>query len=147
MVLSNYIVSMLLFVYGSLRKGFPNHYLVEDSPYIGEFTTVEKYLMVGTKSKSFPYILYEKYAIADQATKIIGEVYDISEDTLKKIDQLEGHPDTYLRLRVCITNGNDFIFSSIYILENIDIIEEIYKNIGDRFGIVVSGDWKKYCLG
>ena len=137
---------MLLFVYGSLRKGFPNHYLVEDSPYIGEFTTVDTYLMVGTKSKSFPYILHKTYAIANQTTHILGEVYDISEDTLGKIDRLEGHPDTYLRLRVCITNGKEFLFSSIYILENIDIIEEIYKNIGDRFRIVVHGDWKKHCL-
>ena len=132
---------MLIFVYGSLLKGFQNNYILENSTFVGEFATVEGYILVGAKSRSFPYVLNR--INGDASTQIMGELYDVSEDTMNKLDKLEGYPTIYNRKIINITNGVDIVCSNIYILENQDLIDEIHKS--DRFLIISHGDWKKYC--
>ena len=84
---------MLLFVYGSLRRGFPNHYMLEDSVYIGDFITTDKYIMIGTISKAFPYIIKDCVVDGTMPTQIVGELYDVyGSNTINMIDKLEGHP-------------------------------------------------------
>jgi gamma-glutamylaminecyclotransferase len=136
---------MLLFVYGSLRRGFPNHYILENSVYIGEFSTTDGYIMIGTRSKVFPYII--KDSIVDDATptQIVGELYDVEPNTINRIDELEGHPHTYNRQLITVTNNTDVFESYIYILENPIILDGIIKNIGSRFIIVSCGDWATFC--
>jgi gamma-glutamylaminecyclotransferase len=131
---------MLIFVYGSLKKDFQNHYLLEDSKYIGEATTTDFYTMIGTKSKAFPYIISN---YPDNAgTCIKGEVYDISEEVLEKLDKLEGHPDTYTRRNIYVSADKDSLIVFAYILDNQYILNNIIKYIGKRFEIIEDGIWK-----
>ena len=137
---------MLLFVYGSLRRGFPNHYMLEDSVYIGDFITTDKYIMIGTISKAFPYIIKDCVVDGTMPTQIVGELYDVyGSNTINMIDKLEGHPHIYNRQLISVTNNIDVFESYIYVLENTIIVECIIKNIGSRFIIVSCGDWDKFC--
>ena len=51
-----------IFVYGTLKRGQPNHYLIENASngivrYVGEGKTIEKWPLVVYTMFSIPYIL------------------------------------------------------------------------------------------
>jgi gamma-glutamylaminecyclotransferase len=143
---------MYIFVYGSLRKGLHNNHLLDDAKYIGKFTTINHYIMIGTKSFSYPYLIDPTYlkfnlysSIADDYSKnIVGEVYEIDNVLMKKLDSLEGHPDYYTRKQIQVENDIAKIYVYAYILENKDIINSIERYINHRFIFVESGDWVKF---
>lgn len=136
---------MLLFVYGSLRQGLQNHHILHSARYICECKTIDTYIMIATKSKSFPYILHDKHMPEKYTpTHITGELYEISDETLQKLDILEDHPYTYTRQLINISTGTDIIQAHAYILENLSIIHTIKNNMGKRFVFVLSGDWKLF---
>ena len=136
---------MYVFVYGSLRRGFPNHFFLVKSIYMGEYHTVDKYHMVGQISRAYPYIVKPEHDLGSDPVHIIGELYDIDEDVLADLDNLEGYEqecdDFYTRRLIRITDGNNEKNAYVYILENKCIIEEIKNNMGYRFELVPSGDW------
>lgn len=137
---------MYLFVYGSLRRGFPNHFFLEKSIYMGTYSTVDKYHMIGQVSKSFPYVVVAETEFDNtNPTHIIGELYEIDADVLQDLDALEGHPDFYTRRTVLVSDesGEHTYSAYMYILENPGIISGL-KNNG-RFELVPSGDWSIYC--
>jgi gamma-glutamylcyclotransferase (GGCT)/AIG2-like uncharacterized protein YtfP len=139
-------VTMHLFVYGSLRQGFPNHFFLKNARYIGPFHTIDKYIMIAQKSKAFPYIVHS--FAGGNSTTISGELYDVDAETLRSIDDLEGHPEFYRRRTVIISNDTISYSAYIYILENSSIIDGIIENMNDgagRFELVGDGDWKNYC--
>ena len=82
-----------IFVYGSLLKGLSNHHrLIRNDNtvrYLGPAQTQEKYCMVGL---GFP-ILSSKI----NNYHIYGELYAVQPSVLESLDQLEGHPDAYVR--------------------------------------------------
>ena len=138
--------TMHLFVYGSLRQGFPNHFFLKSAKYIGPFHTADKYVMIAQTSKAFPYIVHSFAGV--NSIPICGELYDIDAATLHAIDNLEGHPEFYRRRTVIVTDNTTSYSAYIYILENGSIIDGIIENMigGEgRFEIVADGDWKKYC--
>jgi gamma-glutamylcyclotransferase (GGCT)/AIG2-like uncharacterized protein YtfP len=130
---------MLLFVYGSLRNGLQNHPLLEHATYIGEYTTQTSYIMIGTKSKSFPYLIKSHTLPSLTPTPIIGELYDIPSTLIERLDTLEDHPNTYTRQLI---SDNPPI--EAYIVDNLTLINQIKKWIGKRFVYISSGDWKQY---
>ena len=86
-----------VFVYGTLRKGFGNHYLLRDSKFIGYGITKEKYSL---------YVDGIPYVVKIPNTQIKGEVYEVDKHTLDELDELEGHPDFYRRELIdVIVNG------------------------------------------
>jgi gamma-glutamylcyclotransferase len=36
--------------------------------------------------------------------KVLGAIYEISEEDLRRLDKYEGYPDTYTRMKVAVTN-------------------------------------------
>ena len=87
-----------VFVYGTLRNGYRNHYLLEErSRFLGNAKSVCKYTMTAIEY----YEEGEKFAVPlvskSPQTKILGELYEISEEVLKDLDELEGHPKIYTR--------------------------------------------------
>ena len=84
----------LLFVYGTLRRGGPNHPRLAGARLVGEGTTVERLaLFVG----DFPYL-----AAAPAVHRVRGEVYAVDAALLAAIDRLEGHPTWYERRPVAV---------------------------------------------
>lgn len=79
----------LVFVYGTLRKGYSNHHLMRGARYLGPARTRENYaLYLG----EFPYLIKDHALCA-----IAGELYGVSPAAMKLLDQLEENPDWYCR--------------------------------------------------
>lgn len=139
---------MLLFVYGSMRKGMPNNVRLQvaDAKYIGAYTTRDPYYMIGLKSKAYPYATEEQlHPSLQPPVQIQGELYEISESLLQSLDVLEGHPDEYMRKPVWI--GDD-MQAEMYVLENPAVKREIAKAFErgwTRFVSVPGGDWVAHC--
>jgi gamma-glutamylaminecyclotransferase len=130
---------MRLFVYGTLRQGCTNHHLVFGSPYLGPATTAEPYVMATQKSRSFPYI----FKHADfYAVPVQGEIYEINDEILRRLDILEGHPDHYRRQQVRVVSPKGKMLEcEAYVLEDNGMLNEIVNGLGMTFVYVKDGDW------
>jgi gamma-glutamylaminecyclotransferase len=84
----------LLFVYGTLRRGGPNHALLAGARPLGAATTVERHALF---VEDFPYL-----APTPAVHRVRGEVYGVDAATLAAIDRLEGHPTWYERRPVAV---------------------------------------------
>lgn len=109
---------MLVATYGSLKKGFHNHGFLSDSKCLG-VDSLGGFAMY--KYSSFPMVV----ASDDINDTIMVEVYEVSTDTLVRLDYLEGHPEFYRRVHVDTIYGDAFIYigSRIQIRDNMEKIE------------------------
>ncbi len=91
-----------VFVYGTLKRGFSNHYYLADAKFIGNATTKEKYAMY--EDFGIPFVYKD-----EKVSHIKGEVYEVDDATLSAIDHLEGHPEVYKRelVKVILENGEE----------------------------------------
>ncbi|GAB0094592.1 Troponin C-akin-1 protein [Sergentomyia squamirostris] len=86
------------FVYGTLKRGEPNHHVltkVENG--VGKFvgnaeTTVKLPLVIGTRY-NIPFLLNKRGV----GKFVRGEVYEVDETMMGKLDELEGYPEFYDR--------------------------------------------------
>ncbi|MGD8121051.1 gamma-glutamylcyclotransferase family protein [Vibrio sp. TRT 2004] len=108
----------LVFVYGTLRQGERNHYLLEDSQYLGKHTTPPIYSL---------YDLGSYPAVSDGQSAIFGEVYLIDEHTLEQLDSIEDVPVIYRRKQIETTFGLAWVY--------------IYQDISQLDVLIASGDW------
>ena len=88
-----------LFVYGTLKRGFGNHHYLKTERYIGRAVTKEKYALY---EAGIPCVVKNR-----PVCRIKGEVYEVTKETLRNIDLLEGHPFCYRRekIPVILENG------------------------------------------
>lgn len=84
-----------IFVYGSLKAGEYNHIYLDNATFLYHAQTSDKFAMVGDGCL-YPHILGE----SDKGHHIIGEVYEIDEDTKETIDILEGAPLHYIEREI-----------------------------------------------
>uniref|UniRef100_A0A0L8GR56 Gamma-glutamylcyclotransferase family protein n=2 Tax=Octopus bimaculoides TaxID=37653 RepID=A0A0L8GR56_OCTBM len=107
-----------VFVYGTLKRGQPNHFLIENvtnglAKFIGDATTALRYPLVIASQYNIPFLL----PFEGKGNFISGEVYDVDGKMLTRLDELEQHPDVYKREKISvISNGNSFM-SWCYILQ------------------------------
>ena len=73
---------MIFLVYGTLKKGFHNNYLLSNSVFLGEFKTPAKFTMFSLGG--FPGV------VEKGKTSIHCEAYAVSEKDIKHIYRLEG---------------------------------------------------------
>ena len=88
---------ILIFVYGTLLFGEPNHYLLLDSEFVCKANTTPNYKLVDVNG-------YFPAMVSDGKTAVKGEVYNINKRTLSRIDRLEGYPDFYKRIEINLQN-------------------------------------------
>lgn len=134
----------LLFTYGTLRVGENNAGLLEyHGKYEKTLITLDKYIMITTHGRGFPYLIdladvprtiAEKYA-----THVTGDVYSVTQKGIKLCDKLEGHPTWYTRRTIMVKDTEDELFEvQAYILNSKHAAECDF----DAF-IFLDGDWKK----
>lgn len=93
----------LLFVYGTLKKGFGNSVLLEGAPFVGECQApgvMYRYSPTG----HFP-------CVVEGDLKVNGEVYEVtSDEQWNRLDGLEGHPRWYERKIIDTPFGKAWIY-------------------------------------
>ncbi|XP_033117651.1 putative gamma-glutamylcyclotransferase CG2811 [Anneissia japonica] len=99
---------MLSFVYGTLKRGQPNHNLLQATSngkgrYIGKARTLEKWPLVVSSRYNIPYIL----DCAGKGNNVTGEVYEIDDKMLAALDKLEAHPVYYQRTDIQVMMYED----------------------------------------
>jgi len=89
---------MLLFVYGTLKRGQRNHRLLADQRFVRNARTVRGYRV---------YDLGPHPAmVADaNAGPVQGELFSVSETCMAELDDFEGVPDLFDRRRVELDDG------------------------------------------
>ncbi len=97
----------LLFVYGTLKKKFPNHHYLSDAVYKGQARTEKRYALFESGALPFACKMPE-------IAPVQGELYKIDDNTLKRIDKLEGHPIFYKREQVPIICGEKTVMAWMY---------------------------------
>ncbi|XP_060557863.1 putative gamma-glutamylcyclotransferase CG2811 [Ruditapes philippinarum] len=98
----------LIFVYGTLKTGEPNYNLMKDETSgvcrrLGTVYTKEKYPLVVASRYNVPFLLYTP----GTGHNVQGELYEVDDAQLKRLDKLENHPNLYVRKDVILTKGND----------------------------------------
>ena len=88
----------MVFVYGTLKRGFSNNRLISGSKFVGEARTEGKFALY---ESGIPFVIED-----EQVSQISGEVYEVDEKTLAQLDRLEGHPNWYCRKMVNISVNN-----------------------------------------
>lgn len=91
----------LVFVYGTLKRGFPNHgRWMARARLVGRFRTRERYRLVLNGDRLSPCLM----AGAGQGRRVMGEVYAVDPSGLKQLDRLEriDRPDGYRRRRIVV---------------------------------------------
>jgi len=101
----------MLFVYGSLKKGFDNHHLLSRyTRRIGKAITVSKFGMFGDSFGNYPYL------IPVPLMRIHGELYEIQrEELMEKLDRFEGYPDYYERKKILVKTHQGITRAFVYI--------------------------------
>ncbi len=109
-----------LFVYGSLKKGFDNHNLLEKyAKRVGKASTVGKFAMYEDSFGNYPYLVKEP------VTKVMGELYKIKrKELLDKIDEFEGAPEYYQRKKIKVKTHKGINLAFVYIREDEEIPKE-----------------------
>ena len=83
-----------VFVYGSLKRGFHNNRLLEESRFLGErITSNETWTMYSLGA--FPGVI--KSFHAGVCASISGDLYEVSDQTLTRLDMLESNGSFYKR--------------------------------------------------
>lgn len=97
-----------VFVYGTLKRGYGNHVLINKSN------------ILSLKAKAPGINLYSSGSIPFAARgngTAIGELYEVDSIVLEKLDKLEGHPVFYKREKTKVQLDSDVVEAWIYLCE------------------------------
>jgi gamma-glutamylcyclotransferase (GGCT)/AIG2-like uncharacterized protein YtfP len=97
-----------VFVYGSLKRGGPNHKVLANSQFVAE---------AHTRSSLYQMLSLGDYpgVVRGGSSRISGEVYQVTDRILRRLDELEGNGHFYHRIPVLV----DGVFKPVemYILD------------------------------
>ncbi|XP_013395290.1 gamma-glutamylaminecyclotransferase-like isoform X3 [Lingula anatina] len=92
-----------VFVYGTLKRGEPNHHVMTNTEngtakFVGEGKTTESWPLVIASKYNIPFLLHCK----GKGQRVLGEVHEIDDKMKAFLDDFEGHPNFYERDRINI---------------------------------------------
>ncbi len=86
-----------LFVYGTLLPGEADHALLENAEHLGAANTTARYSLVEFRAMAG--------LVEHGSSRVYGELYTVSYDTLNACDKLRDHPSRYHREELQLENG------------------------------------------
>jgi gamma-glutamylaminecyclotransferase len=123
---------MKIFVYGTLRRGHGNWEALlarnEGARFVREALTSPGYEMRSLGG-------YPAVFAREGAGQVVGEIFEVDEATLARLDRLEGHPRWYLRQPVALVDREEGV--EIYLMRA--------EHLNPRCEVVVDGDWNAQC--
>lgn len=122
----------LLFVYGTLRKGERNHYLIRKAECVEQNAYI--FGAMYDTGEGYPALLL------DDSKKVLGELYRIDDEMLRIVDRLEGYRP----------ERNENLYERIHIqvfAEDREYEALVYVAGASMNGLtdcIQSGDWVQY---
>jgi len=94
-----------IFVFGTLKEGFPNFPTNRGSRLAGDFQTVERFPLYLIGERMSPWMI----ATPGQGERVQGQVFAVSDTELADMDALERthEPDGYRRLQIAVVANDD----------------------------------------
>jgi gamma-glutamylaminecyclotransferase len=101
-----------VFVFGTLKEGFPNFKKNKGIRFRGEFETKERYPLYLVGQRRSPWLVLDK----GNGYNIQGQVFNVTDDALTEMDKLEriSEPDGYCRNKITVLakdSGEEFLVS------------------------------------
>lgn len=96
---------MKLFVYGTLKKDKPNHFMMKTATFLGEYSTEKGYSLRILKN-GLPILLHD-----GKGPGCVGELYEVDPTLLKRLDVFEGHPHMYERQKIAVYSTDAGVFA------------------------------------
>lgn len=118
-----------IFVYGSLLSGQPNYarFLAQPGAEFKEAAvTDDGFLLLDLGF--FPGMVRGE-GEAHVLPRVFGEVYEVDDATLARLDRLEGHPTMYRREKIKLHDGSEV---EAYLYQ---------PRAGREYPVIASGDW------
>lgn len=109
----------LVFVYGTLRRGQRNHYMLGSSAFLGLHVTDPCYTMLDLGT--YPGV------VGGGHYAITGELYQVTPTTLATLDELEDYPQRYNRVVLPTEHSRAWIY--------------LYRHQTGSERVIVGGDW------
>lgn len=106
-----------VFAYGSLKTNKHNHCMIKGQPLLGKYYTTNDYTLM---ISGLPYLIERK------GEGCIGEVYEVSDECLARLDMLEQHPDWYVRKLIPVYSVEDGTMIEAYAYIHPDIFNRKY---------------------
>jgi gamma-glutamylcyclotransferase (GGCT)/AIG2-like uncharacterized protein YtfP len=113
--------AVLVFVYGTLRRGGSNHFRMEGLDFIAEGVLNGRLYQMG----GYPGLLLD-----GAAGPVCGEVFKVPEERIAALDAYEG--DEYRRVRVAVTPADGVVLDA-WVWEWLGPVDELSRIHG--------GDW------
>ena len=90
-----------LFCYGTLKRGFRAHHLLEsqNAIFVKKAKTASKYQLY--RINWFPGMIIDD----TQESGVQGEVFSVTDECMERLDQYEGAPDLFRRHNVELDDG------------------------------------------
>lgn len=89
---------MLLFTYGTLMRGLRNHHYVENSDFVAHAISIEKFDIIMRATEDYPDGYPVAFLASSGGGNLGGEIYEVDDETLQRIDILEDYPHEYDRI-------------------------------------------------
>lgn len=98
-------MSQLVFVFGTLKEGFPNFTTNKGARVAGDFMTVERYPLYLVGERWSPWLV----DAAGEGEQVVGQVFEVDEATLAAMDVLEriAEHDGYRRVMLEVQAPKD----------------------------------------
>ena len=97
-----------IFVYGTLKRGRHNNSVLGPSKFLGVYLTERRFTMYD--GRGFPYV------VPEGSTTIVGEVYEVDDKVLERLDWLEGvGANHYKRIETKVFSDTEELWAWIYV--------------------------------
>ena len=97
-----------IFVYGTLQRGQRNHKVLLRQQFLGAAQTLPRYRLYNCGR--YPGLVDDP----ENGISIQGEVWEVSDDVLNKMDEYEGVPTLYSRRQVLLQNWHSPVQAYFY---------------------------------
>jgi gamma-glutamylaminecyclotransferase len=98
----------ILFLYGTLKRGQKNHRLLEGQRFVGDATIEPRYRLYDLGP--YPGMVID----VANGLAVAGELWELDDGCLAKLDEFEGVPELYVRQRVALQGIDEPVESFLY---------------------------------
>ena len=123
-----------VFVYGTLKKGFPNYDESLLSHYfVGDCKTIDRYPLVVANKYYSPVLIDEK----GEGQLVHGELYKVSQEVLTILDKMEGVGQDwgYRRIQIDVALDRGEVISANTYVKQRNELSAIHSNPLQTYGI------------